>query len=330
MEGESDIGAIIRDLKSYPGYTRKRVIGQWVNGLLQKACEMPLADVIPIGDDTGGVRFGDEYLLCSAEAIFPPLFDDPYFAGFCSVVVCVNDIYAMGGHPLGILLVVYAGGFDDRTRGLFIDGFSSGLRHYSLPLLGGHTSPEGEERFAAVAIVGLGKHLLRGDGAKAGDEIIVAVDLDGRKHPSYYAWDTVMGASPDETQSKLSALSKVSKNHLCTSCRDISNPGIIGTLAMLLEASSCGGRVCLERIPVPQGVELNWWLKAYPSYGFVLTCPPEEVNRVSGIFDDSNIACATIGEVIREKVFYLSLSGDEKVFVDYRKESVTAIRHFGA
>lgn len=329
MERGNDLDRIIFDLKSYPGYTRKSVIGSWVDGVVQEGANEYFESIIPIGDDAGAIELNNGFLLVSAEALMPSLFDDPYFAGFCGVTVCVNDIYAMGGRPLGMLVIIFAGGFNDMTRELFLKGFSSALKHYSLPLLGGHTSPEGKERFAAVAIAGYSKSLLRGDGAKPGDSIVIAVDLSGRMHPSFYAWDTVTCSSSTDTHEKLSCLLEVAEKGLCSSCRDISNPGLVGTTAMLLETSGCGARLYLERVPKPENVDFLWWLKAYPSYGFIMTAQPENIAEISEIFNRANIACEAIGEVTGEKILYLIFYDKTEVFIDYSEESVTGISRTG-
>ena len=44
-------------------------------------------------------------------------------------------------------------------------------------------------------------------------------------------------------------MNSIARKHLLTAGKDISNPGILGTLGMLLEASGVGATVELEKIP---------------------------------------------------------------------------------
>ena len=46
-------------------------------------------------------------------------------------------------------------------------------------------------------------------------------------------------------------MNSIAKKHLVNSCKDISNPGVVGTLGMLLEASNMGAEIELESIPKP-------------------------------------------------------------------------------
>mgnify|MGYP002515796998 CR=1 FL=1 len=52
---------------------------------------------------------------------------------------------------------------------------------------------------------------------------------------------------------------------------DYRNPGILGTLEMLLETSCKGAVVNLEDIPRNESVEWADWLRSYPGSGFVFT-----------------------------------------------------------
>ena len=56
----------------------------------------------------------------------------------------------------------------------------------------------------------------------------------------------------------------IGERKLVTAGKDISNPGTIGTLGMLCETSNVGASVDLTKIPVPDGVDFEQWLKVYP------------------------------------------------------------------
>ena len=320
-----EIDGLLKELREYPGLSRKRVVGEWAGRFAGNGVIGGADGVYGPGDDAGAVEIEGGYLLLSGEGIWPPLMEDPEFAGFCAVAVSVNDIYAMGGRPLGMVAIVFEGGISSGRRRLFLDGLQRGLEIYRVPLLGGHTGPEGDSPVVAVSIAGLARHLLRGDGARPGDRLLVAVDLDGRMHPRFFAWDTVTGGGSDEALRKLEALPELARGGLCSACRDISNPGVLGTAAMMLEASGAGADIALDRVPMPPRVELSWWLKAYPSFGFLLAVPPSNATAVCEVLADAGVRWADIGEVTEGSRITASLGGKTGGFLDWREEPVTGL-----
>jgi len=316
---------LLEELREYPGLSRKRAIGDWAGRFTGAGGMDSVPGVYGPGDDAGAVEIEGGYLLLSGEGIWPPLLEDPGFAGFSAVTVNVNDIYAMGGRPLGLLAVVFEGGISGERRERFLDGLERGLAHYRLPLLGGHTSPEGGEPAVAVSIAGFARDLLKGNGASPGDELLVALDLNGRRHPLFFAWDTVTVAPDDDTLGKLEALPELARRGLCSACRDISNPGVLGTAAMMMEASGAGADIVLDRMPVPPGAELSWWLKAYPSFGFLLSADPSECDEVIDVFRSVRVRCESIGTVTDGSRITVRLGEESGVFLDWRKEPVTGL-----
>ena len=317
-----ELEQLLEDLRRYPGLTRKAAIGSWTRRFSTISGDTVLEE--GPGDDAGVLPMGDGYLLLAGEGLMQELLGDPSFAGFCSVTVNVNDIYAMGGTPLGIVTVVFSQGFSDAAREGFVSGMGLALEHYGIPLLGGHTSPDAGPA-VAVCIAGYAKKLLLGDGASPGDRIIVALDLEGEAHPPFFAWDTVTFAPEGRTRSRLNALTDMAELEVVSACRDISNPGMLGTLAMMLESAGTGARVNLDSIPIPPGIELDWWLKAYPSFGFMLAAHPDNVHVISGIMDSKCIQWADIGQVIPGSRFEVAHHGEEGLFLDLSTSIITGL-----
>lgn len=57
--------------------------------------------VMAAGDDCAAIPDGDGYLLFAAEGMVTDLIEAmPWFAGYCSVLVNVSDVCAMGGRRL--------------------------------------------------------------------------------------------------------------------------------------------------------------------------------------------------------------------------------------
>jgi selenophosphate synthetase-related protein len=293
------IDSLLEALREYPGLARKRGTGAWARPFVARARARP--GVYGPGDDAGAMAIDGGYLLLAGEGIWAPLLEDPEFAGFCAVTVNVNDIYAMGGRPLALVAVVFEGDMPGKTRDAFLEGVTRALDHYDVQLLGGHTSPEGEEPAIAVCIVGTAEKLLRGDGARPGESIVAALDLEGEAHPRFHAWDTVTSADSARTLSRL------------------------GTLAMMMESSRTGAEVDLDSLPVPPAVSMEWWLKAYPSFGFLLAAPPANVEELLSLLDSRGIDNAVIGEVREGSRLEVRRQGESALFLDWKKDPVTGL-----
>lgn len=68
-----------------------RHLGAWVP---DNTTQQP----IWLGDDCAAIPDGEGYLLLAAEGMWSVLVEtEPWFAGWCGVLVNVSDIYAMGG-----------------------------------------------------------------------------------------------------------------------------------------------------------------------------------------------------------------------------------------
>jgi uncharacterized protein len=262
-----------------------------------------------LGDDTAAIPDGAGYLLLAAEGILPSLLErDPYFAGWCSVMVNVSDVAAMGGHPLAVLDVFFQSGASDVEA--VVTGIREACATYRVPLVGGHTSRSDEGPHAlAVAILGRADRLLTSFDAREGDDIVVAVDLRGAYHGDFPFWNSTPGRSPRDLRDDLALFGSLAQSGDVHACKDVSNAGIAGTLLMLLEASGAGAVLDLDRLPRPEGVEMPRWLLTFPSYGFVLTASPERSGRVIALFRERGIVCERVGRVDRSMQLRL-VAGD--------------------
>jgi selenophosphate synthetase-related protein len=166
---------------------------------------------------------------------------------------------------------------------------------------------------------------MKGSCAAPGDRLVVAQDLQGKRYGRLHIWDTVTSAEGAHTRAMLEPLPAIAESGLCSACRDVSNAGLLGTVAMMMEASGTGAEVDLDSLAVPIGVGLQWWLKAYPSYGFILSVPPENLEAVTGMFEGAGATCSLIGEVTEGSSVMLSLSDETDIFLDWKSEPVTGL-----
>ncbi len=307
-------------LAESPAFRAKRDIGRLA--ALVDAAPSPVerwrerAGQILIGDDTAAIPDGQGYLLLAAEGILPELLDrDPHFAGWCSVMVNVSDVAAMGGFPLA-LVDVYWHGPSSPVESVFA-GIGEACRAYGVPLVGGHTTRRiGGPHALAVAVLGRTEHLLTSFGALPGDVILFGVDLRGAYRGDFPFWDATQGRDAGGLREDLALLGTLAPSGAVHACKDVSNAGIAGTLLMMLEASCVGGVLDLQRIPRPPGVDARRWLLTFPSYGFLLSVARDGAASVRDTMRLRGLTCEPVGSVDASTTFRLALGGREAVLWD--------------
>lgn len=272
---------------------------------------------VAVGDDTAAIPDGDGFLLFAAEGMIEGFIElDPWFAGYSAVMVNLSDIAAMGGTPTALVDVVWTEEGSPVMAELWA-GMQAASAAYGVPIVGGHTTRFGKGRtpLLAVAVVGRAKKLITSFDAKPGDTLLMAVDLRGAyRGEGTVFWNASVGSPPERLQADLKLLPQLAEAGLLTAGKDISNGGVLGTLAMLLATSAVGAVLHLDQLPQPLGVdvELSRWLLSFPSYGYLLTAAPEHVDEVCRVFAGSGIACAPVGSITSGKLLELAW-GDQRV-----------------
>jgi selenophosphate synthetase-related protein len=279
----------------------------------------------PIGDDAAVLVTNDGYLLISCDGIMPKLVsDEPLWAGYCAVLVSVSDIYAMGGRPTAVVNMLSAS--DDTTASLIAEGMAEGCRKLGVPMVGGHYLPE-EADGVATAILGKATHLLRGTQGKAGQSLIIAIDLDGKPVKHYLQWDCTSNREPQELQRMLEVMPKLAELGLATAARDISNAGILGTIAMLAENAGCGASIQFDLIPKPDAVEMERWLQMFPGYGFIVAADSEHIDEIMTLFAQEGVTSAVIGELTSDTRVIVKCETEEAVMIDWADEAMVVGQH---
>lgn len=327
MERPQPTAFIADRIREYEGVRRKHAIGDLVQAFAMDAPDV-LAD---FGEDAAVIRNGDQALLLAADGIWSRLMEaDPYWAGYCSVLVNIHDIAAMGGRPLAMVDV-----FSIADRAI-CDQVLRGMREASLqfgvPIVGGHLHPDTPYSVIDVAILGVARldAVIYSHTARPGDHVIAAVDLDGRVHPSCILnWDSVTMKSPDAVRAQVACPCELAEAGLVTAGKDVSNPGLVGSLGMLLEVSGCGAVIETSRIPTPDlenvGLTLDHWLRMYPGMGFVLTVKPEHADEVCRRFSAVGMAAADIGAVDDSRRLSLAAADGRVTVFDFADSGITRL-----
>jgi selenophosphate synthetase-related protein len=110
-------------------------------------------------------------------------------------------------------------------------------------------------------------------------------------------WDTTYDKDAQLVRDQITAVQYLAENDYIKSGKDISNPGILGTLEMLLETSHKGAVVNLEDIPRNESVEWVDWLRSYPGSGFVFTAEEDKCDFIKQYLAKYSIEAEVVGEV---------------------------------
>ncbi|WP_083500683.1 sll0787 family AIR synthase-like protein [Picosynechococcus sp. PCC 73109] len=252
---------------------------------------------IRLGDDCAAIPDQAGFLLLAAEGMSPALVQqDPWFAGWCGVLVNVSDIYAMGGRPLAVVDALWACG-DQQARQIWA-GMQAAAEKFQVPIVGGHTNTHSEYDALGVAILGRAKRLITSFDAQVGDRLVLVANFQGQPRPHLpYCWDAATQADPAQLQAQWDLLPLFAERGLCSAGKDVSMGGIIGTTLMLLETSNCGAILDIGAVPCPPQLDLQQWLLSFPSYGFLLTVPPEQVSEVEMLCKDQGLVAEAIATI---------------------------------
>ncbi|AET65122.1 methanogenesis marker 2 protein [Methanothrix harundinacea] len=319
-----NIESLAAELRGFVGITRKKAIGDLV-GHFPVESDLIIAS---FGEDAAVIDDGEEVMLLAADGIWSRLLEaDAEWAGYCAVLVNVHDIAAMGGWPVAMVDVLSAGSSD--LAEAVLSGMRKGIEKFKVPIVGGHLHPDTPYSALDVAILGKAKKgaVILSSSAKPGDSVVVGIDLDGRVHPSFAInWDSTSFKSGEILLRQLGSMRELAERGLVTAGKDISNPGMLGTLGMLLESSRAGAVVDLEKIPKPEGMEMVVWQKMYPGMGFVVTAPAAKAEEVAGIFRGRGLTSAVIGRVTEERRLLIESGSEKAVLFNFEAETITGIR----
>ena len=318
---------LAEQIKNFEGVCRKKQIEDIVS-ILEAVRPEYNNSVVDFGDDAAVIDIGgDDFLLFAADGIWGRLLDaSPWWAGYGSVVVNINDITAMGGKPLAMVDVASSNSLKACRE--LMEGLAEGVRQFGVPIVGGHLHPDAQYNSISVAIIGIVKRdcVIRSDTAKPGDLVIAAYDMDGKIGPnSPYSWDTTSFKAPATIRKTYLVTQEIGMRQFATAGKDISNPGLIGTLGMLCETSGVGASVDLEKIPRPENVDFEQWLKVHPGTGYVFTASHENAKKCINIFKEAGLTAIVIGKIEKGSKLDIYDKTDRVTVFDFSKEGITGI-----
>lgn len=315
MLGTIALGELTAKLRASRGLAAKHDIAAVAARLSLSA-----HSAVAVGDDCAAIADGDGYLLLAIEGFMNEFVArDPWFAGWCGVMVNISDVAAMGGRAIAVVDAVWASG--ESGAASVLAGLRAGADAYRVPVVGGHTNTRSDRGQLAVAILGrAGRRLLTSFDARPTDRLIAAIDLRGRYRESFANWEAATDAPPTRLIGDLEVLPLLAESGLTAAAKDISQGGLIGTAMMLAECSRVGVAIDVTRVPKPPGVPLERWLQTFPSYGFLLAVKPANVAAVLARFASRGIAAADVGEFCADNRVFISDGEAAETIWDFARE----------
>lgn len=297
-----------------------------------------------IGDDAALVTVpAGQQLVIAIDTLVAgvhfPLDTSPARIGYKSLAVNLSDLAAMGAEPAWATLALTLPESDPDWLESFAAGFFELAECHQLQLIGGDTCRGPLTVSVQVAgLVPAGQALTR-SGAQAGDLIFVTgqigdagiglqlrLDLD-RGHPARKIGNVAYFIERlEKPQPRIEA--GLALRGLATAAIDISD-GLIADLGHILEASSVGATINLEKIPVADELkkisDTAWQqaISAGDDYELCFTAPADRRQAVEQAMKRIGCPCTYIGKIESQPGLRLLLAGQEQ------KLAVTGYQHFG-
>jgi putative N-acetyltransferase (TIGR04045 family) len=242
-----------------------------------------------VGDDGAPVPGSDLVAVC--DAIVPSMVErHPEWAGWCSVLVNINDLTAMGADAIGLLDAV--GARDASFAARVLRGVRDASEAWGVPVLGGHTQLGVP---AALSVTGLGRTAspVAAGAARIGDVLSCTVDLSGGWRPGFVGmqWDSTSHRRGDELREMAGSVGRARPR----AAKDVSMAGLVGTIGMMAEAAGVGAVVDVASVPRPAGVGVADWFSCFPGFGMI-TADPDATSRIRS----AHAVSATVGRIAEE------------------------------
>ena len=275
-----------------------------------------------IGEDAASVEYDEKLILITTDRIKTSYIENfARGAGFSSILVSVDDIYACGGTPLAASIIISVK--DPGSCEEILKGICEGSNKFQVPIIRGHTNIHGKCYELSSTMIGeINKEdYISAGNAQVGDNLILTVDFDGRVgKASKLFYDTTTYKDSEIVLRKRKAMNILAQKHLVNASKDVSNGGIFGTILQLIKYSKVGADVNINRIEIPpnlisEGYDLETYLKMYLTTSFVLTAPNSNCKEIIDIFQEFELNANVIGKIINDQNLLRINNGTESLDV---------------
>ncbi len=309
---DPDLAALAARLRQLSGLTGKTDIQSPAATFPhQPFPELGLAAAL--GDDAALLPAVATPLLLASEGLDPALVAaDPWFAGWCGVLVNLSDIAAMGGTPIAVVNSLWCRSAAEAEP--ILAGLRRASEVFGVPVVGGHTNLHSPYDALAVAVLGTASGpVLSARAARAGDHCHLLIDPNGGFRGDSLCWDAATDAEPARLRRQLALMAELAADGSVHAAKDISMGGLVGTAAMVCEAAGCGLSLDLAAILPPDGVALEPWLTCFPSFGFLLAARPDQEGRLAErVAACGGLLLAQVGTFTAERRLVLEAQGQQE------------------
>lgn len=275
-----------------------------------------------IGEDSASIENNKKLILITTDRIRTEFIENfPYGAGFSSILVSVDDIYACGGIPLAASIIISVK--DPKTCNELLKGICDGSHKFQVPIIRGHTIIKSKCFELSSTMIGEieKEDYISAGGAQVNDRIILAVDFDGKigkANKLYY--DTTTFKSSEHIIKKRNSMNTIAKNHIVNASKDVSNGGIFGTLLQMIKYSEVGANINVNTIKIPpilkkSQYDLETYIQMYLTTSYILTTPESNCDKTIKIFNEHEMDAQVIGKIIKEKNLLKINDGSEPIDV---------------
>jgi selenophosphate synthetase-related protein len=311
---------MVERLRANPGLLRKRIIGEATSYMDFDKNFYEDGGIISLTKSLGINTRGN--MILAGDGICPQIIrSNPYRAGLIGMIINVNDIVAMGATPICALDFMHG---SKRTLREIGRGLSEGSQLTGVNIIGGHTRLEDDEFYLAIAMLGhVNGKPLESTTARQGDDIIVAIDIDGTPSDSIdHCWVSY-NKSKNELWRRWNAIISLNMMGKLTSGKDISMPGTMGTITILSEASQCGAKVWLDKMPCRSDYQdMEWWVNARQTLAYVVTCDPQHTDFVCTTLNQAGYNARMVGRMTEGSVVQVLYNSEQAEFWNWKKQSV--------
>lgn len=239
------------------------------------ACKLPLAELTGLllsgldttqnwpsvilgaesGDDAAILKNPGQNLVLTTD-VGTPTVDDPGDWGEMYTVHAISDVYAMGGVPIGALIVMGIPGGRIEEFGRVLKSANKCLAKHGIPLLGGHTMISDDYPFFGLTVVGSvpTDHILLKSTMHPGDDLVLTKPLGIGLYIGAHRAGTIDDKSYTELLAVTCQDNKVgavaAERHLVNACADVTGWGLLGELTGMAKAAGVALRLDIDAIPL--------------------------------------------------------------------------------
>ncbi|NJE60852.1 thiamine-phosphate kinase [Thermococcus sp. 21S7] len=276
---------------------------------------------LPLGDDAGAIKFGDEWLVATNDMLVRrtdvPDVMTPEQVGFKAVTMNVSDVAAMGARPVGFLFSL---GVPQDIDMDYLEGVAKGignaLEFYNLPVLSADTNEADDLIIDGIAL-GRTERLLTRSGARPGDLVCITGDI-GRALAGLLVWKHGLDVSKKTKETLyeklLEPMARVSEgielSGLANAAIDVSD-GLSKELHLLARMSGVRIEVEAQKLPIRDEVRavaqvmglnsIEMALASGEEFELVFTIP-------ESLLDECPVRCTVIGRVLKGAGVYITIN----------------------